>query len=118
MPCFNAKSFKAALGDRYVWLEGFGNVNYKNGGPIRLKDFSGALKKLGASPGNIILMCGCSDVGICHRKVVAEKLAALWLCEIEHLARPKAVVAKSATTAADGQMGLFKNAEPEKGENQ
>ena len=90
-PCWNAKAIKAALGDRYVWLEGFGNVNYK-GGPVVLKDFAGALKKLGEMSlhgPRVILMCGCADVNVCHRKIVAEKLAKLWHCPVEHLERPQ-----------------------------
>jgi uncharacterized protein (DUF488 family) len=103
-PCWNAKAIKTALGDRYVWLDGFGNVNYKNGGPIKLKDFAGAVKKLSEMSLNgprVILMCGCADVNICHRKIVAEQLAKLWHCEIEHLSRP---VRKPAQ---DGQATLF-----------
>lgn len=96
VPSYNTKALKAALGDRYAWLEGFGNVNYKNGGPVALKDAAGAVKCLGAmSPHRpqIILLCGCADVDICHRKVVAERLAELFHCPIEHLQRPGRKVA-------------------------
>ncbi|MBN2584983.1 MAG: DUF488 domain-containing protein [Planctomycetes bacterium] len=102
-PGFNAKALQAALGDRYVWLEGFGNLNYK-GGPIVLKDFAGAVAKLGEmSPHGprVILMCGCADVNVCHRKMVAERLAKFWHCPIEHLERPKREVPDS------DQLGLF-----------
>ena len=75
-------------------------MNYK-GGPIKLKDFDGAVKKLEAVSGDIILMCGCADVNVCHRKIVAEQLAKLWHCEVEHLARP---VRKPTP---DGQAKLF-----------
>ena len=102
-PGFNAKALKAALGDRYVWLEGFRNLNYK-GGPIVLKDFAGAVTKLGEMSlrgPRVILMCGCADVNVCHRKLVAEKLAALWHCPVEHLERPK------RETPDSDQLGLF-----------
>jgi len=102
-PDYNAKSLKTALGDRYVWLEGFGNLNYK-GGPIVLKDFAGALKTLSEMSlrgPRVILMCGCKDVNVCHRKIVAERLAKLWHCPIEHLERPE------RKTPDSDQLGLF-----------
>ena len=104
MACYSGKQLKATLGDRYVWLDGFGNVNYRGDGPIALKDFSGALKKLGEMSlhgPRVILLCGCADVNVCHRKIVAERLAKLWHCEVEHLGKPQ------RPSMLDHQLGMF-----------
>ena len=84
---FGQAALRQALGDGYLWLGGFGNVNYRNGGPIRLADFDGAEAALRGRAENIILLCACRDVATCHRKVVAEKLAAEWGCDVVHLGR-------------------------------
>jgi hypothetical protein len=36
-------------------------------------------------------MCGCPDVNVCHRKVLAERLAKRWGAEVEHVAAPPKV---------------------------
>ena len=78
---FNGTAFSRLLGDRYYWLSDFGNVNYKSNGPIAITDFDKGverllpLRKAGRA---IVLLCGCPDVNVCHRKVLAERLARLW----------------------------------------
>ena len=82
-------SFQAALGDRYLWCKGFGNVNYK-GGPVRLYDEAAGLKLI-ASIGkhqvfdNIAIMCACQDVHHCHRKPVAYVIEGFLGWPITHL---------------------------------
>jgi uncharacterized protein (DUF488 family) len=98
---------------RYVWLKEFGNKNYKGTfEQIEIADFPAGEQRLRemlgmnpssaassgasgpASPGSVVsskavvLMCGCRDVNICHRKVVAQRLAELWGAEVVHLAAP------------------------------
>ena len=85
---FSEVDLKHAMGDSYIWLREWGNLNYRSGGPVQLGDFEGGLAKLGGRAENVILLCACRDVNVCHRKVVAEKLAAEWGCEIVHLGRP------------------------------
>jgi len=91
MPGFRKESLAAALGDRYVWLKGFGNVNYQGGAPT-LADYEGATaelrRRLGPVPRNVILLCACRQVSVCHRKIVAEKLAAEWGGVVAHLEPP------------------------------
>ena len=39
----------------------------------------------------VVLMCGCPDVNVCHRKVLAERLAQRWGAEVVHVAAPPKV---------------------------
>ena len=91
---FNGTAFSRLLGERYYWLSDFGNVNYKNGGPITIANFDkgverlGPLKKAGKA---VVLLCGCPDVTVCHRKILAERLADRWDAEVVHLTPPPKV---------------------------
>jgi uncharacterized protein (DUF488 family) len=90
-PAFRAASLRKALGDAYVCVSDWGNLNYKNDGPIQLRSFSGGLATVeGRLCGHdaVVLLCGCADVNVCHRKVVAARLAETWACPVEHLSRP------------------------------
>jgi uncharacterized protein (DUF488 family) len=99
---WRSESLRAGLGARYVWIKQFGNLNYK--GTIdscKIADFgAGArlLDELSTTPIGagkaIILLCGCRDVNDCHRKIIADKLAALWHKEIVHLPTPEKVSAR------------------------
>ena len=90
-PEWSEVCLKQALGAAYAWIGEWGNVNYRTGGPVLLADFEGGLAKLGRPAENVILLCACRNVNVCHRKVVAEKLAAEWGREIVHLGRPGGV---------------------------
>jgi uncharacterized protein (DUF488 family) len=91
-PQWNAAVLRARLGDRYVWLREFGNRNYKGTfEQIEIADFPAGEKRLReiTAPGKaVVLLCGCKDVNLCHRKVVAEMLAATWEADMVHLACP------------------------------
>ena len=91
MPGFSLADLQEALPGRYVWLKGFGNANYR-GGPVALANFEEAAaelrQRLGDGPGNVMLLCGCRDAASCHRKVVAERLAAEWGAAVAHLEPP------------------------------
>jgi hypothetical protein len=66
-----------ALGARYVHLQAFGNVNYKGGGPIELKDSRVGIQvvsRLVTEHRNLVLMCACPSYASCHRRQVAELL--------------------------------------------
>jgi uncharacterized protein (DUF488 family) len=79
-PTWTRKRLQEALGDRYAWLRGFGNINYRNGGPIVLAAFDEATAALGtlSPPGRSpIMLCACSQPTNCHRAVVASRVAAM-----------------------------------------
>jgi uncharacterized protein (DUF488 family) len=91
---FNGTAFSRLLGERYCWLSDFGNVNYKNGGPIAIGNFDKGVEQLGPvkdAGKAVVLMCGCPDVNICHRKILAERLAQRWGAEVVHVAAPPKV---------------------------
>jgi uncharacterized protein (DUF488 family) len=88
---FNGTAFSRLLGERYYWLSDFGNVNYKSGGPIAIADFDKGVERLGplrTAGKAVVLLCGCPDVNVCHRKVLAERLAQRWGAEVEHVVPP------------------------------
>jgi uncharacterized protein (DUF488 family) len=91
-PQWNATVLHARLGDRYVWLREFGNRNYRGTfEQIEIADFPTGEQRLHeiTSTGKaVVLLCGCRDVNVCHRKVVAEMLAATWNGDVIHLTRP------------------------------
>ena len=103
-PAFNTSALRERMGDGYIWLKAFGNVNYKGTfAEIQIADFDAGekrLRELTASGRPVVLLCGCRDVNVCHRKVIAERLAALWQAEVVHLERP-------APAPAVGPPGLF-----------
>jgi uncharacterized protein (DUF488 family) len=98
-PQWNATVLRARLGDRYVWLREFGNRNYKGTfEQIEIADFPAGEKRLReiVAPGKaVVLLCGCRDVNVCHRKVVAELLAQAWQADVVHLTRPDNGVSSS-----------------------
>ena len=103
---FNGTAFSRLMGERYYWLSDFGNVNYKSGGPIAIADFDKGVERLGplqTAGRSVVLMCGCPDVSVCHRKVLAERLAQRWGAEVEHVAAPP----KTAKPEPSGPPKLF-----------
>jgi uncharacterized protein (DUF488 family) len=95
-PLWNGSVLHDRLGDRYIWLREFGNKNYKGTfEQIEIADFTTGQKRLHELSGlsfegakNVILMCGCRDVNVCHRKVLAERLAVEWVVDVCHLSPP------------------------------
>lgn len=75
-PQWNKKSIEMAVGSFYYYhASEFGNVNYKNGGPILIKDPSYGLRSIehylsGRLP--VLLLCACKDRATCHRVEVAK----------------------------------------------
>ena len=39
----------------------------------------------------VVLLCGCPDVNVCHRKILAERLAEQWDAEVVHVTPPPKV---------------------------
>ena len=91
-PLWNSAALQTRLDDRYVWIREFGNVNYKSTfEEIEIADFPTGerrLRQLTAGGKAVILLCGCRDVNVCHRTVLAERLAKEWDAEGSHLAAP------------------------------
>lgn len=78
----------------YIHIPALGNVNYKTGGPIKLRDPEAGYKQLEEILGrtlearDIILMCACFDATLCHRTPAAKYLAQAFASrrpEIVHL---------------------------------
>ena len=91
-PLWNGSALHSRLGDRYVWLKQFGNRNYKGTfDQIEIADFPAgeqSLRELTDAGKAVVLLCGCRDVNVCHRKVLAEWLAQSWKADVVHLTRP------------------------------
>lgn len=72
---WNKVSLMNTLAARYMVVQEFGNVNYKNGGEIRIKNpTEGANRLMRRGAKNYILLCGCRDAETCHRTVVGDFL--------------------------------------------
>jgi uncharacterized protein (DUF488 family) len=82
-PVWREGALREALGDYYAPIPTFGNVNYLNpGAPICIAHFEAGLERMRALMhegefGGVILMCACSLVATCHRRVLADRLIAL-----------------------------------------
>ena len=76
MPQWSGLRLRQLFGERYTHLRQFGNVNYKNGGPIQLVDYASGKVYLDVLERPAILMCVCADPAICHRTYIANLLRA------------------------------------------
>jgi hypothetical protein len=77
-PEWRKESLQAKYGERYRFAGKFlGNVNYSNGGPIRLANPVTGIKGLTQylnEGHDIIILCGCPEFELCHRKVIVDLL--------------------------------------------
>ena len=87
MPQFSRKRLSERFGPRYLWVKGFGNVNYKNGGPIEFFDLEFGIEEVRSvlETHSIMLMCQCPNLDQCHRKPLSEHLAKTFGLEVEHI---------------------------------
>ena len=88
LPRFSMPSLRKHLGERYEWMPEFGNLDYRSADQVRLANFPLGNEKLAvrlAQGGSVVLVCGCANVGTCHRRFVAERLAAELGGEVQHL---------------------------------
>ena len=76
-----------ALGPRYLHIPELGNINYKTGGPILLKDQAAGLRSLQKvlEAGPATLLCCCQNLETCHRLVVANLAKKVLGVDVEHL---------------------------------
>lgn len=100
---YSLRSFLDRQGLTYAHIPDLGNLNYKNGGPIAIKDITmGALSLrtlLFACP--CVLLCACADHESCHRSFVAQHMAAYMGAKITHLG------VEAAPRESLDQMSLF-----------
>lgn len=63
---------------RYLHLGAWGNVNYQNYKAIEIKNFDAGLERLwqfnALGWSAFLLMCGCPNYDVCHRKTLADLL--------------------------------------------
>jgi uncharacterized protein (DUF488 family) len=82
---------------RYLHEPGFGDLNRRPGGPVRLADPEAAFGRVGlvlvAAP--VILLCACADPRRCHRTAVARLLEARLGLPFVHLPRGRAALPPS-----------------------
>lgn len=99
-PEWRRDALHALLGRRYVHMPALGNVNFRDGGPIRLhhpEQAVGPIARL-LERGPVVLLCGCDDWQTCHRSVAADYLAQqIDGVQVRHLEPP-------APVAAPGEM--------------
>lgn len=94
--------FKAGLYQSYYWVRPLGNVNYRDGGPVKFSDLEKGIEQIRkfAEQKPVILMCACWDLMTCHRLVAAELLEKELGVTVEHiLAVPKEVLPKPEKVA-------------------
>jgi hypothetical protein len=73
-------SFQAGLKERYVHVKAWGNKNYREWGkPVKLVNFKQGVREVGdyiqfGGYDGVVVMCGCSGYGGCHRQDVVNGL--------------------------------------------
>jgi uncharacterized protein (DUF488 family) len=87
LPGWNIEDLQRDYTTRYVHLRKLGNLHHHTGQPIQLVDEEGGLEQLERwlEQFDILLLCGCSKVEQCHRRYIAENLAARTHAPICHL---------------------------------
>ena len=87
---FRRRQLSEALRPMYGLLPDLGNVNYRTGGPIKLKHEERGLAHLAGYLRDlpVIVMCACRDLERCHRRVVAERARERFGVEVVHLDPP------------------------------
>jgi hypothetical protein len=97
-PDYQREILEKRLGERYLSLPEWGNVNYKRG-PIQIRDFQAGLRRLVAlTPLRpVVLMCGCLSYGSCHRAEIARQLEVAGWASVQEYSLKTYGVATTAT---------------------
>lgn len=89
-PDYCKSRIMAVFGERYLHVPEFGNVNYKDrSAPQVIKDFDGGLHRLSEINSNVILMCVCPNLAVCHRSILSYRMRQLGfdVTEIRHMSQ-------------------------------
>ncbi|MBN1123021.1 MAG: DUF488 domain-containing protein [Anaerolineae bacterium] len=81
------KDLESMLGERYRWVQAFGNEGYKSGS-LALMDVEAGCREVAPlleAGSNLILLCYEANPAECHRSVVAEILRERFGVGVEHL---------------------------------
>lgn len=102
-PDWKKGSLQRVFSDSYRHVQALGNINYKGGGDIALKDVEAGVEivrqLLEVTP--VVLLCTCADVDKCHRKVAADAIAAATGAQVVHLTPNKLKLDILAADAAN-----------------
>lgn len=86
-PDWKKHTLRRVFSDNYRHVQELGNINYKGGGDIALKDAAAGVdivaQILPYQP--VLLLCTCSNVDTCHRKVAAEAVREATGAPVIHL---------------------------------
>jgi hypothetical protein len=77
---WRGQNLKGRFRARYVWIEEWGNLRYKDGPPVAISDWDAGLKllrwlQLGTRV--VVLLCGCRNEATCHRETLLARLETL-----------------------------------------
>lgn len=88
-PGWSQAALRDVFGRVYVHMAPLGNRNHR-GGDIVLVNPEAALAPARAvlARGSLVLLCGCADVSICHRRVAADYLSAALDVLVHHVVPP------------------------------
>lgn len=110
VPHWNRRELMRLLGDRYWHLPQLGNVNYKSGGTILIRDLDlGIHHLLDHRHDTFLLLCACVDLPLCHRKVVGEHLSTVHGLPVREVTKTEWALASEqpGVVQAGDQMALF-----------
>ena len=74
---WNKEALQARFPKRYTHIPELGNVNYNNDQPIQIANAEQGITRLinGIKQGyTIVLLCGCKQYALCHRRTVVNLL--------------------------------------------
>ena len=73
-PTWNQSRLLCLTGVQYHHMPALGNPNYKNGGPLAIKDMATGIEFIDALDCPIIIMCMCKDADECHTSLIQAEL--------------------------------------------
>lgn len=97
-PQWNRKALQATLGEQYIHIPEWGNLNYKAEiapkGEIVLSDFEAGVNRLKNQLQftSIFIMCVCKNHHTCHRTTIAKNLRALGYQVQEYQVKQEALI--------------------------
>ena len=92
-PEWNQGTLAKQFGSRYRHIKALGNRNYKNpGAPIDIVDLDDGIRQIEVLLSQfcyVIAMCGCPQLGQCHRSIVAHEANYRLIIPIRELHPPR-----------------------------